>query len=439
MNDDSRRGEHRMKEAYGRIHLLDNTVQNYAWGSYTGFSKYLGIEQAPDKPSAELWMGAHPQAPSMLIEPTGAKIPLDKFIEADPDGSLGGKAARAFGGLPFLFKVLSASMPLSIQVHPTKTRAEAGFAREEQAHIPRNAPERNYKDPNHKPELAVALSPFTVICGFRKPAEIEQLLGPDLCRLLGFSAADWPGSAFTLVHGALSRHEHEKLVLESIVRDRARVLSSSLENSTRLAASIVLKLYDYYPHDTGALSPFFLDIFELSPGQGLFIPAGVMHAYIEGTILEIMATSDNVLRGGLTQKHIDVEELLSCILPDAHPNVVLPHGIEKSNDDSRIESEELFWETPTREFRLSKVRIGKGKVISRSLDGPEIVLCEQGEINIGTTMTDTSENLSKAGNSSIELSSGMSAFIPAGCGIYYLEGEGTIFRAASGLAREALK
>ncbi|MCX7026162.1 MAG: mannose-6-phosphate isomerase, class I [Spirochaetes bacterium] len=270
---------------------LSNPVRNYAWGSYDGLSRYTGIAQDRDKPMAEYWMGAHPDDPSLLILPDGEKLTLDKYIAEQPVRALGDEVFSSFGELPFLFKVLSASMPLSIQVHPDKAKAEAGFAREETLGIGRSQPERDYKDRNHKPELALALSDFSALCGFREAREIEELLGPELSAFFSFSAEQGEASLRALIDKAFRLREKEKLSLERLLEGRARALAGSADANERLAGETVLLCSAHYPHDPGALSPLFLQVLNLKPGQAIYVPAGVMHAYLLGTILSYAAVS----------------------------------------------------------------------------------------------------------------------------------------------------
>jgi mannose-6-phosphate isomerase len=396
---------------------LSNPVRNYAWGSYDGLSRYAGMAQDRDKPTAECWMGAHPDAPSILRLPDGAGLSLNKYIAEQPVRALGDEVFSEFGELPFLFKVLSASMPLSIQVHPDKPRAEAGFAREEAAGISLAQPERDYRDRNHKPELALALSEFSALCGFREAGEIEKLLGPELSSFFGFSADRSEASLRALIAKALGLKEKERFALERMATARARALEESGDASARLAGTTLLACYAHYPHDPGALSPLFLRVLELHPGQAVYVPAGVMHAYLSGTILEIMASSDNVIRGGLTQKHIDVRELLDIVDFSAGPKLVAAargHG-------------ELTWESPAREFALSGMDLGAGPPLARNVKGPEIILCTEGTVKIAWTGADSPESRECI------LGRGESAFVAAACGRYSLSGSGRVYFARTGL------
>lgn len=402
-----------MSERETPVFKLENPIRNYAWGSYDGLRDWAGIKTDGAKPSAECWMGAHPEDPSSLALPGGSTLSLAKYIHDYPMKSLGEEVFAEFGDLPFLFKALSASMPLSIQVHPDKARAEAGFDSEEKRGIPRMAPERNYKDRNHKPELAVALSPFSALCGFRTANETTEMLGMELCEHFGYSAEDAEASLRRLLRKALASRDRERTLLESKAISRARELAKSADEKARIAGETVLMCFQHYPHDPGAISPLFMNILFFEPGQGVYIPAGVMHAYLKGTILEIMATSDNVIRGGLTHKHIDVDDLLGSLDFGAEPILIKP---ESSASDAR----EAFWPTPAREFSLSRFSLPNKKCADVKPSGPEILFCTEGTVSIDCV---------SGSIPSIVLKRGESAFVSASCESYSLRGASTIYRA----------
>ena len=286
-----------------------NAIQNYAWGSHDALSKLYGFPNPEDKPMAELWMGAHPLNSSRVADKNGNLHPLRDQIAADTAGNLGGKVAKRFGELPFLFKVLCAAQPLSIQVHPSKKSAEEGFAREEAAGIPLSAANRNYKDPNHKPELVYALTSFRAMNGFRPLAEIAVLLKP--------VQDAHPDIAAFLVHPDkqhLTTLFGNLLVMEDAQKAHAlNVLKGALETQQGAAWDAIRGIARFYPDDGGLFSPLLLNVITLQPGQGMFLYAETPHAYLEGVGLEIMANSDNVLRAGLTPKYIDVPELLANV------------------------------------------------------------------------------------------------------------------------------
>lgn len=405
-----------MKDTSAPVFKLENTIRNYAWGSYNGLSLYAGVATDSGKPSAECWMGSHPDAPSSLLLPDGKALPLPKYIHDNPMKSLGEEVFAEFDDLPFLFKALSASMPLSIQVHPDKARAAIGFEREEKRGLPRSAPERDYKDRNHKPELAVALSPFSALCGFRSAGEAAELLGPELCGYFGFSALDAEASLRGLLGKALALRDKERTLLEIKATSRARDLAKSEDEGARIAGQTVLMCFQHYPHDPGAISPLFMNVLFLEPGQGIYIPAGVMHAYLKGTILEIMATSDNVIRGGLTHKHVDVDDLLGTLDFKAEPTLIEPvAGISGAR--------EVFWPTPAREFALSRFDLSDQKHADVKPSGPEILLCTAGQATI---------DCASGSNPSIVLKRGESVFVGAACKSYSLRGPCTVYRARVG-------
>ena len=422
-----------MQSTLPLIFPLSNSVRNYAWGSYDGLSKYAGLAQDRDKPTAECWMGAHPDAPSILRLPDGASLPLDRYIAEQPVRALGDEVFSEFGELPFLFKVLSASMPLSIQVHPDKAQAEAGFARQDAAGISLSQPERDYRDRNHKPELALALSEFSALCGFRESGEIGALLGPELSTYFAFSADRGEASLRALITKALGLREKERTSLERMAKSRARVLEEGGNASARLAGKTLLACYAHYPHDPGALSPLFLRVLELHPGEAVYVPAGVMHAYLSGTILEIMASSDNVIRGGLTQKHIDIGELLDIVDFSAEPSLVAATAVGSAEAPAAAgtgaaqASGELAWESPAREFALSRLDLAGNLPIVRKVYGPEILLCTEGSVGMAGAVAGALPSRECL------LGRGDSTFVSAACGEYRLSGRGTVYIARTGL------
>ena len=322
----------------------------------------------------------------------------------------------------FFSRFFRRACPLSIQVHPDKLKAEEGFDREEKRGLPKAALERNYKDRNHKPELAVALSRFSALCGFRKAQEAAELLGTELCAFLEFSPDRGKEAFRSLLGKALSFGEKERLILETKALSRARQLAQSDDANARLSGETTLLCFEHYPHDSGAISPFFMAIRRLESGQGLYIPAGVMHAYLSGTILEIMATSDNVIRGGLTHKHIDIGDLLNILDFDAEPLLVEPHrGVSVP--------QETIWETPAREFSLSRIDMVRSRDPALNLkpSGPEILLCAEGSFSV-----DCGGSMDSA--SGMVLARGESAFVGAVCQGYVLKGGGTLYRAGTGRA-----
>jgi mannose-6-phosphate isomerase, class I len=277
---------------------IGGVPRDYAWGSTTAIQRMLGLPE-DGRPIAELWFGGHPDDPSPADTTT-----LDKLIAADPGALLGRAAVERFGPrLPFLLKVLAAGTPLSIQVHPTLDQAREGFAREDAAGIARTAADRNYRDANHKPELLCALTPFTALCGFRPPEQTLALLDELDVPELGFlqdllRGPDPLRRAFT---GVLELPDPAPAI--AALTRRATGAQDGPLHAARRAA-------EHFPHDAGVLLTLLLNDVVLQPGEAIFLGAGNVHAYLHGTGVEIMANSDNVLRCGLTPKHVDVPELL---------------------------------------------------------------------------------------------------------------------------------
>ncbi|MBX7102154.1 MAG: mannose-6-phosphate isomerase, class I, partial [Myxococcaceae bacterium] len=365
----------------------------------TAIAAFLG-RPATGKPQAELWMGAHPSAPSTL--PGGE--PLDAAIARAPAELLGAELARRFDGkLPWLLKVLAAEQPLSLQAHPSLEQARAGFALEEQAGVPRTAAHRNYKDPNHKPELICALTPFDALCGFRPVKDTARFF-----RALQVPALDQLAAELEGANGLRAVFERlmtwpkaeRSSLLEPVVRACA-----AHRGEFKAEAATVVELAQLYPGDVGAVTAMLLNRVRLKPLEALYLPAGNLHAYLRGVGVEIMASSDNVLRGGLTPKHVDVPELLRVLRFDAGPVEVL----------RPTPGEEGTYLTPAPEFRLSRLEV-KGR-LSPARRGPEMLLCAEGAVRAGDTA----------------LAKGEVAFVSASDGPYTLEGEGVVFRATANL------
>lgn len=390
---------------------LVNTVRPYAWGSVTAIPELLG-QEATGEPQAELWMGAHPGSPSRVDRGEGSRS-LAALIAADPQRELGAASVAKFGpDLPFLLKVLAAGTPLSIQAHPDLAQARAGFADEEARGVPVEAPHRNYKDANHKPELICALGEFEGLCGFRTPAEAADLL-----HSLGV------GALTPLVEILRGKPESEALsqTLATILTmsgDTARAtvaeVAAAVERAAEAEPDGQFAGYAYaareFPGDTGLLAALLLNYVRLQPGEALYLGAGVPHAYLRGLGIEILANSDNVLRGGLTPKHVDVPELLRVVIfRGGKPEVLRPVA--------DADGEELY-PVPIDEFRLSRFALGTA---ARRLagDAPQILLCTEG-----------TAQLTAADGSTLALARGESAFLPATGADTELSGPGaTVFRA----------
>jgi mannose-6-phosphate isomerase len=385
---------------------LDGVARNYAWGSPTAIPQLLGVE--PDgRPVAELWFGAHADDPSHV--PDHGK--LDELIAADPDALLGGAVVERFGAqLPFLIKVLAAETALSIQVHPNREQAVAGFAAEDARGVPRDAPERNYRDTNHKPELLCALTPFEALCGFRPVVETLRLLDaldmPELGQVRGLLAGpDGLRAAFTHL---LTLPDPAALV--AAVADRVASVppGSVWAGPARAAATAAAD----FPGDVGAVLALLLNYVRLAPGEAIYLGAGNVHAYLRGTGIEIMANSDNVLRCGLTAKHVDVGELLKItdFTPLAEPRcAAAPTGCGRS------------FETAAADFALSLLELDSHGSCSVDGTGPYIVLCTSGNVRV------------EALGAVLDLAAGRAAFVRAGDAAFTVRGNGRAFAATVGV------
>ncbi|MGY5045685.1 mannose-6-phosphate isomerase, class I [Streptomyces sp. 900105755] len=377
--------------------LLDNTVRPYAWGSPTAIPQLLGVEPSGE-PQAEMWMGAHPGAPSRTARGT-----LVEVIDADPKAELGDEAVARFGPrLPFLLKILAAGAPLSLQVHPDLEQAREGYEDEERRGIPVDAPDRNYKDANHKPELICALTEFDGLCGFRAPertAELLDGLGVDSLKpYVDLLRAHPEEAALREVLTAILTADREEM---------ARTVAEATAACTRLGGEYLpyADIAHHYPGDPGVIAAMLLNHVRLQPGEALFLGAGIPHAYLKGLGVEIMANSDNVLRCGLTPKHIDVPELLRIVRFEAGDAGVL-------RPEAAPDGEEVY-ETPIDEFRLSRYVLPEGTVAhDLTLPTPQILLCTAGAVRVGE----------------YDLAPGRSVFVPA-AEKAEVSGAGTVFRA----------
>ncbi|WP_330330751.1 mannose-6-phosphate isomerase, class I [Streptomyces sp. NBC_00536] len=380
---------------------LTNTIRPYAWGSATAIPALLGVPPTGE-PQAEMWMGAHPGAPSRLDRGAGGTT-LSEVIDADPEGELGAAAVARFGPrLPFLLKLLAAGAPLSLQVHPDLAQAQEGFADEERRGVPIDAGHRNYKDANHKPEMLCALTPFDGLCGFRPPREAADLLaGLEVDSLKPYV-------------DLLRAHPEEAALREVLTAvltadraEMARTVTEAAAAAERLGGPYApyAALVHEFPGDPGVIAAMLLNHFRLQPGEAVFLGAGVPHAYLDGLGVELLANSDNVLRAGLTPKHVDVPELLKIVrFEPGDPGVLRPE------DDG--DGEEVY-ATPIDEFRLSRFVLAPGGA-PRTLPGtaPQILLCTAGAPRAGE----------------LTLAPGESVFVPAGEKTT-LSGTGTVFRA----------
>ncbi|HKV19916.1 MAG TPA: mannose-6-phosphate isomerase, class I [Mycobacterium sp.] len=365
------------------MNLLRGALRTYAWGSRTAIADFTGRPSPTAHPEAELWFGAHPGDPAFLESDDGDESLLDA-VRADPEGQLGMPVCQRFGDtLPFLMKVLAAEEPLSLQAHPSAEQAVEGFAREDRLGIPVTSPIRNYRDRSHKPELLVAVDTFEALAGFRPAAESVKLmralavskLDPYLNLLAGQPDADGLRALFTTW---ITAPQPDLDVLVPAVIDGAINYVRSGEKQFAAEAKTVLELGERYPGDAGVLASLLLNRLTLRPGEAIYLPAGNLHAYLHGVGIEVMANSDNVLRGGLTPKHVDVPELLRVL--DFTP------AAEKAlRPDTFDDGMETVYETPAPEFSVSVLGIDNdllGHEIDAPSrhDGPQILLCAEGSV-----------------------------------------------------------
>lgn len=386
---------------------LINPIQPYCWGSKTALTRLFGIENPTNQPMAELWMGAHPQGSSQL-NINGETLTLERFIQREPEQLLGRPLSREAASLPFLFKVLCAEQALSIQVHPDKAAAEQGFREETQRGIPLDAAERNYKDDNHKPELLYALTPFQGMNGFRPLAEIAALLAP-------FAATAAPFHTFITSPDEVQLRQLLGWLLTLSHQPLQQVLKQ-LEHLSQASQQppwpTVRTLLADFPGDIGAIMPLLLNLIALQPGEAMFLSPGTPHAYLQGCGLEIMANSDNVLRAGLTCKHIDSQQLL------AHTRFTSLRQNEWRVRPCIVDGEVRF-PVPVDDFSLAILSLGNsGHHLQQS--GPLILFCIKGKA------------ICQSGRTILRLLPGQSLFVAAADRPVTVYGHGEIAIAGGG-------
>ena len=366
------------------IFKLKGVVRSYDWGGAEFLSKLLSHPNPKGKRMAEYWLGAHDTDSSIVFTP-GGEVKLNDFISGDAQGILGKTIARKYGRLPFLLKILDVTNMLSIQVHPAKHEAEIEFARENKQKIPLNAPHRNYKDDNHKPELAVALTDFWVLHGF-KPVEKLTTTLESISELRGllkiFSTTGYDQLYKTVME---MPQESVNQLLQPLLKRIIPLYSSgqlSKDDENFWAARAALLFGELgktgAPRsiDRGIFSIYFFNLVRLRKGEGLFQDAGVPHAYLEGQNVEIMANSDNVLRGGLTNKYIDVRELMKHIkFDETNPNIIQPQ---------RINDCEQVYRTGAPDFKLSRFIMKKDAACAFESSSGEIVFVFKGNVSISS-------------------------------------------------------
>ena len=352
---------------------LEGALRPYPWGSHTLIAQLRGEPSPSPQPQAELWFGAHPAAPA-TVNGQG----LDDAIAADPAAALGKRVQDAHGDqLPFLVKLLAAAAPLSIQAHPSLEQAKEGFARENAEGIELNSPNRNYKDPNHKPELIVALTEFRALAGFRPvpdtAAFFAELSSPELDRYATLLPTDGEGDLRALFTTLISLpHQPRVELIESVKRAAAELVDKRNAPEWMVeAAEVYLELNQTYPGDVGVLAALLLNVLTLAPGEAAFLRAGQLHAYLSGLGVEGMANSDNVLRGGLTTKHVDVPELVKVLdfstLENPRAETAPSHG-------------GVEFQLPVDSVAVRMHALDDGDTLAVDEDGPAIVLCTAGEV-----------------------------------------------------------
>ncbi|MDR7301295.1 mannose-6-phosphate isomerase, class I [Haloactinomyces albus] len=363
------------------MELLRNAVRPYAWGSRTAIADLLGRPVPAPHPEAELWMGAHPGDPSRLLRADGSEVSLLHLLRSEPARQLGAACTDRWGTrLPFLLKVLAVDEPLSLQAHPSADQAAAGFAEEEASGIARNASHRNYPDPTAKPELICALTEFHALAGFRDAHRTVRLLHeldvPSLRAHTGLLAAqpDQDGLRALFTTWITLPEHYLRDVMPELLEACAAHLRAHGEFA--MECRTVLELGADYPNDAGVLASLLLNRIVLQPGEAIFLPAGNLHAYLHGTGVEILANSDNILRCGLTPKHVDVAELLRVLDFECGDMRVL--------SGRRQDQNLTVYRTPAEEFELSRVDWSPQAPGGVRLDsiGPQILLCTRGRIRL---------------------------------------------------------
>lgn len=355
-----------------KIFKIKGKVQHYAWGGFNYIPQLLNMNNDKQQPFAEYWLGAHPSAPAEIL--STPQLSLEALINENPTAVLGAKVVEQFNELPYLFKVLDVHDMLSIQVHPSKAEAVKGFEAEEAAGIPINAPNRNYKDKNHKPEVMVALSDFWLLHGFKSKEAIENTLTEvaELSVLLAlFKSGGYKGLYQFLME--MEQEQVDTLLLPLVKKEIRRKKDNELTRA--MPGWWVAKLYenssDFNNLDRGIFSIYLFNIVHLQKGEAIFQGAGVPHAYLEGQNVELMANSDNVLRGGLTPKHIDVPELMKHTLFEAVvPNIL--KGEKRGNEKN--------YPCPIPDFGITAIELNAGEHYTALTTSVEIILVIEGAL-----------------------------------------------------------
>ena len=399
------------------MELMVNRIRPYAWGSRTAIAELIGAPSPAPHPQAELWMGAHPGDPSVLLSAADERSLLDAIADK-PVLMLGERVEAEFGPrLPFLFKVLAAAEPLSLQAHPSAAQAASGFASEEAAGVPMAAGGRNYKDGSHKPELICALTEFHALCGFRDPVMTVELLAdlgvPQLDHYLSLLSGQPDRDGVRALFSSILTIPSAMLepLLSAVLSACVRLVREGSPFSTEYRTA--LELGERYPGDPGVLASLLLNRMTLQPGEALYLSAGNLHAYLAGVGVELMANSDNVLRGGLTPKHVDVPELMRVLDFTAGDVEVLT--------GDQVRPGEVVYRTPAPEFRLARLTLS-AEPLDLTHEGPQMVLVVDGS----ATVTDGDGN-------AVQVERGRSVWVAADDRGVTITGSGVAFRATDGL------
>lgn len=397
--------------SYTVPYLLQGVVQHYAWGGFHYIPDLLNQASPVQEPCAELWLGAHPRGMAQVQRPGEESTPLEALIKQAPANILGKATAERFANqIPYLLKVLDVDKMLSIQAHPNKTEAEQGFAAENKAGVPLDAFNRNFKDDNHKPEMMTALTDFWLLHGFAALDKIQHNLEntPELTALLAHFDGQYIQPLYTHVMN-LPQAEIDRLLQPLAERLLPQLEAGKLAKSSadywaaRALRDFRLPTGGY---DRGVLSIYLMNVVNVKPGQGIFQDAGVLHAYLEGVNVELMANSDNVFRGGLTDKYVDVDTLIQHLSFDpVEPKVFAGEALSETLTQ---------FKTPAPDFELSLIRLKEGKKHTEySTKGAEILLIISGVVQF---------------NEDLSLGKGQSVFFPAGSQ-YTLSGNAEIYKA----------
>ena len=408
--------------------LLEPVTQPYAWGSHTAIAELQGRAAPTAQPEAELWMGAHPSAPSG-VERAGVRTTLDAVIAADPAGELGAECAARFGGrLPFLLKVLGVAKALSIQVHPSREQATAGYRAENERGLPPGDKSRNYVDDWPKPEILCALTRFEALAGMRTTADAAALLRTlevgqlapladdlastgDLAAPADLMSTGNPGALTRALGAILTWPAADRgALVAAVVAACERVAAGGGEYAAACAATA--RTAGDHPGDLGIVASLLLRYVVLRPGEAIFLPAGGPHAYLRGTGVELLANSDNVVRAGLTPKHIDVPELLKLTNPAAAVPVIEPRALGGGV---------AVYDSPAPEFRLYRAELGLGEVTLPGGGCARLVLCTQGTGGL------------RAGSGELKVGKGESCYLSAADGAVTASGPAVLFIAGNGI------